>query len=66
MNVLLDRLPRLRSGLDPRVAFAGTFHLDESFDELERAFWSAAAGAVPPRPPGDVLPHADRSVHRGR
>ncbi|GAA4416426.1 NAD(P)/FAD-dependent oxidoreductase [Actinokineospora soli] len=57
VNVLLDRLPRLRSGLDPRVAFAGTFHLDESFDELERAFWSAAAGAVPPRPPGETYCH---------
>ena len=57
VNVLLERLPRLRSGADPRVAFAGTFHLDESFDELERAFWSSAAGALPQRPPGETYCH---------
>ena len=27
LNLLLDRLPRLRSGVDPEVAFAGTLHL---------------------------------------
>ncbi|GGS42108.1 phytoene desaturase family protein [Actinokineospora fastidiosa] len=57
VNVLLDRLPRLRSGADPRVAFAGTFHLDESLEELESAFWTAAAGALPRRPPGETYCH---------
>lgn len=57
VNVLLDRLPRLRSGVDPRLAFAGTFHLDESMEELERAFWTAAAGSLPERPPGETYCH---------
>src|SRR5690606_11819732 len=41
LNVLLSRLPALKSGADPRVAFAGTLHLDESFEQLEQA-WSTA------------------------
>ena len=30
INMLLSRLPRLKSGVDPRLAFAGTFHINES------------------------------------
>ena len=30
VNMVLARLPRLRSGADPATAFAGTFHVDES------------------------------------
>jgi len=37
LNLLLTRLPRLRSGIDPRTAFAGTFHVRESATELETA-----------------------------
>src|SRR3984957_1117478 len=29
VNFLVDRLPRLASGIDPRIAFAGTLHLGE-------------------------------------
>jgi phytoene dehydrogenase-like protein len=57
VNVLLERLPRLRSGIDPATAFAGTFHLDESFEELEAAYHSAAAGTAPRRPPGETYCH---------
>ncbi|WP_370615131.1 phytoene desaturase family protein [Mumia sp. Pv 4-285] len=38
LNLLVDRLPRLRSGIDPATAFAGTFHLGETYSELERAY----------------------------
>ena len=37
INMLLSRLPRLKSGVDPRLAFAGTFHVNESFSQLEAA-----------------------------
>ncbi|MDQ3403537.1 MAG: NAD(P)/FAD-dependent oxidoreductase [Actinomycetota bacterium] len=47
MNILLDRLPRLRSGVDPRQAFAGTFHLDESYSELENAYRASVSGELP-------------------
>lgn len=48
LNLLLSRLPKLRSGDDPRVAFAGTFHLDESYDQVESAWSVAASGDLPP------------------
>ncbi|MFM8966284.1 MAG: phytoene desaturase family protein, partial [Actinomycetota bacterium] len=38
MNMVLKRLPNLKSGVDPRRAFAGTFHIDESYEQLEKAF----------------------------
>ncbi|HEX8781592.1 MAG TPA: NAD(P)/FAD-dependent oxidoreductase, partial [Nocardioides sp.] len=58
INFLLDRLPRLRSGVDPSVAFAGTLHLAEDFSLLERAYADAAAGRVPDPMPGEVYCHS--------
>ncbi len=58
INLLLDRLPRLRSGVDPAVAFAGTLHLAESWSELEAAYDDAVAGRVPSRLPGEVYCHS--------
>jgi phytoene dehydrogenase-like protein len=64
INVLLTRLPRLRTGVDPRQAFAGTFHLDESYTELENAYRSSLSGAVPEFPPGEMYCHTltDQSI----
>jgi phytoene dehydrogenase-like protein len=58
VNFLLSRLPRLASGADPRVAFAGTLHLSEDYPELERAYAEAAAGQVPSSMPGEVYCHS--------
>src|SRR5580700_3262580 len=58
INFLLSRLPRLASGADPRVAFAGTLHLGEDCSDLERAYVEAAAGQVPSRLPGEVYCHS--------
>jgi phytoene dehydrogenase-like protein len=58
INFLLDRLPRLASGADPRTAFAGTLHLGEDYPDLERAYAEAAAGQVPSRMPGEVYCHS--------
>ena len=38
INLLVSRLPALKSGIDPAIAFAGTFHLGESMTELEAAW----------------------------
>ncbi|MGQ0839862.1 phytoene desaturase family protein [Actinokineospora sp.] len=57
INILLDRLPRLRSGVDPRQAFAGTFHLDESYSDLENAYRASISGKVPEFPPGEMYCH---------
>jgi phytoene dehydrogenase-like protein len=58
LNLLLDRLPRLRSGVDPAVAFAGTLHLAEDYSQLETAYTEAAAGRVPSVLPGEVYCHS--------
>ncbi|THG29421.1 phytoene desaturase family protein [Naasia lichenicola] len=65
VNLVLSRLPRLR---DPRVApeqaFAGTFHIGESYSAIGHAFAEAAAGRVPHRLPVEVYCHtlSDRSI----
>lgn len=51
INLLLDRLPRLRSGAAAQDAFAGTFHLDEDYSQLDAAYRQASAGRLP-----DVIP----------
>ncbi|QJW38242.1 NAD(P)/FAD-dependent oxidoreductase [Cellulosimicrobium protaetiae] len=44
INLLVSRLPRLRSGVDPRVAFAGTFHVGEEMSRLEALHRDPATG----------------------
>jgi phytoene dehydrogenase-like protein len=57
LNMVLDRLPRLRSGHDPARAFAGTFHVDEGYAALEAGHAAAAAGRLPDPLPGEVYCH---------
>src|SRR5262249_59522701 len=58
INFLLARLPRLASGTDPRIAFAGTLHLSEDYADLERAYAQAADGQVPSPMPGEAYCHS--------
>ncbi|MCW2758475.1 MAG: FAD-dependent oxidoreductase [Nocardioidaceae bacterium] len=58
VNFLLSRLPRLRSGDDPAVAFAGTFHVAEGYAELQSSYDEAAGGVIPTRPPGELYCHS--------
>jgi phytoene dehydrogenase-like protein len=58
INFLLDRLPALKSGADPAVAFAGTLHLAEDYSQLQAAYDAAAAGQVPDPMPGEVYCHS--------
>ncbi len=64
INLLVSRLPRLKSGIDPAIAFAGTLHLGESMSELEAAHATAAAGSLPDRASGELYCHTltDRSI----
>jgi phytoene dehydrogenase-like protein len=57
INMVLDRLPRLRSGHQPRVAFAGTFHIDEGYAALESAHAASSAGRLPDPLPSEVYCH---------
>ncbi len=58
ISFLLDRLPRLESGMDPEVAFAGILHLGGDYSQLEAAYADAAAGRVPTSMPGQVHSHS--------
>lgn len=57
VNMVLNRLPRLKSGIDPRLAFAGTFHIDESFTQLQRAYKEASQGLLPKVIPAEIYCH---------
>jgi phytoene dehydrogenase-like protein len=57
INILLKSLPQLKSGIDPRLAFAGTFHAHESFAECESTFADAKAGTMPAKLPIEMYCH---------
>ncbi|MFJ3923185.1 phytoene desaturase family protein [Streptomyces sp. NPDC090022] len=59
VNMLLRRLPKLRDpSVDPREAFAGTFHIAEGYAELARAYAQAAEGELPAVPPSEIYCHS--------
>ncbi|WP_432093190.1 phytoene desaturase family protein [Streptomyces sp. bgisy100] len=59
VNMLLRRLPRLRDrDVDPREAFAGTFHIAEGYEQLATAYRQAAAGEAPAAPPSEIYCHS--------
>ncbi|GHE57210.1 oxidoreductase [Streptomyces spiralis] len=59
VNMLLKRLPRLRdTSVDPREAFAGTFHIAEGYRQLAAAHAQAAAGELPAAPPSEIYCHS--------
>jgi phytoene dehydrogenase-like protein len=68
VNMLLSRLPRLKDpAADPAAAFAGTFHINEGYQQLQDAYAAAAAGHVPRVPPCEIYCHSlsDRSILGG-
>jgi phytoene dehydrogenase-like protein len=59
VNMVLSRLPKLRDpGVDPAEAFGGTFHVNETFTQLETAYREAAAGKIPALPPCEIYCHS--------
>ena len=59
INMLLKRLPRLRDpSVDPREAFAGTFHVNESATQLAVAYAQAHSGQVPSLAPCEIYCHS--------
>ncbi|HMI69815.1 MAG TPA: FAD-dependent oxidoreductase, partial [Solirubrobacteraceae bacterium] len=58
VNLLLARLPRLRDeSVDPAEAFAGTFHVNEAYGQLEAARARATAGELPDPVPCEIYCH---------
>ncbi len=58
VNLLLRRLPRLKAdGISARDAFAGTFHIDESYEQMQASYATAASGELPERLPAEMYCH---------
>ena len=57
INILLKWLPQLKSGIDPRLAFAGTFHANESFSQFEQVYAAAKSGVMPAKMPIEMYCH---------
>jgi phytoene dehydrogenase-like protein len=64
VNLVLQRLPRLRSGTPPELAFAGTLHIDESASRLAAAYRESEAGRLPDPLPFEAYCHTltDRTI----
>lgn len=59
VNMLLSRLPALKDdSVTPEQAFAGTFHINEAYDQIASAYAQAAAGQIPDVPPCEVYCHS--------
>jgi phytoene dehydrogenase-like protein len=59
VNLLLKRLPKLKDeALDPVAAFGGTFHINETYDQLQTAFEQASRGEIPNPLPCEIYCHS--------
>jgi phytoene dehydrogenase-like protein len=59
INMLLSRLPRLRDGdVVAAEAFAGTFHVNEGYQQLALAYEQAQRGQIPSTPPCELYCHS--------
>lgn len=59
VNMLLRRLPRLRdSEVSAEAAFSGTFHINETLSQLDRAHAAASAGEFPDPLPAEIYCHS--------
>ena len=57
INLVVHRLPRFRSGIDPTIGFAGTLHLAQGYRRLQQAYREAVAGRIPDPLPCEVYCH---------
>jgi phytoene dehydrogenase-like protein len=59
VNLLLKRLPKLRDeSVAPEAAFGGTFHINETYTQLQRAYDDAAGGDIPELIPCEIYCHS--------
>ena len=58
VNMVLSRLPRLRDpAITPEQAFGGTFHINETWSQLDAAFEQASKGRIPEPLPCEIYCH---------
>jgi phytoene dehydrogenase-like protein len=59
VNMLLARLPRLRDdSVAPEEAFSGTFHVNETYEQLDAAYDEARGGRLPSPLPCEIYSHS--------
>ncbi len=58
MNMLLKRLPRLKSEVPPEHAFCGSLHLDEGYQWMRQSYEMASRCEVPNPAPCEVYCHS--------
>ncbi len=58
INMLLRRLPKVRvQGVSSEEAFAGSFHVDEGYAQMQTSYERALSGQVPDPAPGEMYCH---------
>jgi len=58
INILLKRLPKVKAkDVSPEEAFAGSFHIDEGYQQMQTSFQMAAKGIIPDPAPGEIYCH---------
>lgn len=65
VNMALKHSPRMKSKYyTAEQAFAGTFHVDEEYSNIDAGYWQAEAGEIPERPGGEMYCHTitDKSI----
>jgi phytoene dehydrogenase-like protein len=64
INLLLKKLPHLKSGHDAKAAFAGTLHINESLTEIKSAYEAVEQGLIPELLPAEIYCHSltDNSI----
>ena len=59
INLLLKRLPKLLdASVSPEAAFGGTFHINETYSQLEGAYQQAVRGVIPELLPCEIYCHS--------
>lgn len=58
INLLLSRLPKLKAqNVSSRDAFAGSFHIDEGYEQMQMSYHTACDCQVPDPAPGEIYCH---------
>ncbi|MCC6509335.1 MAG: NAD(P)/FAD-dependent oxidoreductase, partial [Pirellulaceae bacterium] len=58
VNMLLQSLPQLKAqDTSSQLAFTGSFHVGEGYQQMQRSYEEAARGCVPSSPPFEIYCH---------
>lgn len=58
INMLLRRLPKVKAvGVSSEEAFAGSFHIDEGYEQMKESYRRAIQGEIPDPAPGEIYCH---------